>query len=240
MSDFLRGISYFFAGVKLVQLPGLRRFIIIPVIINIVLFVGLFVLLWHYFGEFNHWVMLQLPYWLQWLMVFFWLIFFVSFFLLLIYSFVTVANILAAPFNTVLAEKVKVYLTGQPLPNVGVWDSIKDAPRSIWRQFQILGFYLPRAFIFFLLFFVPMLQPIVGIIWFFFHAWFMALTYVDYPSDLEKYAVSSLRMWLRQRKGVALGLGSSVLVFSMVPVLNFFVIPAAVAGATKLWVDEKQ
>jgi len=47
-----------------------------------------------------------------------------------------------------------------------------------------------------------------------------------------------VRVWLHQRRWAALGFGVSVLVCSMIPVLNCFVIPAAVAGATKFWVEQ--
>jgi CysZ protein len=41
-----------------------------------------------------------------------------------------------------------------------------------------------------------------------------------------------------QKRFLNLGFGSAVSVATMTPFLNFLVMPAAVAGATALWVDQ--
>src|SRR5205085_4228537 len=94
------GMQCLFEGFRLITKSGLRRFVIIPLIINVLLFIGLFFLLQHFIREFNIWFASFLPHWLQWLSTVLWVIFFIGFFGLIIYTFVTVANIVSAPFNS--------------------------------------------------------------------------------------------------------------------------------------------
>jgi CysZ protein len=237
MHDFFVGSRYFFQGFSLISQPGLRRFVAIPLLINIVLFAGLFFLLRHFMGEFNAWVSGFLPAWLQWLKAVLWLLFFVGFFGIIIFTFVTLANLVSAPFNSFLAEKVEFYLTGKIAESRSLLDNIKDIPRIIARQLSIIAYYLPRALLIFILFFIPIVQAFAAALSFFFHAWIMTLTYLDYPTDNHRISMPDLRTWLQRRRLASLGFGISVLLCSMIPILNFFVIPAAVAGASKFWVE---
>jgi CysZ protein len=232
------GIHYLLAGFKLIAQPGIRRFVIIPLLINIALFIGFFFVLNYFVGEFNQWFENFLPHWLHWLSTILWVLFFLAFFVILIYTFVTVANIISAPFNSFLAEKVEFYLTGKLLEERSLLDNIKDIPRIIARQMSILAYYVPRALLLLILFFIPVIQAVAALISFLFHAWLMTLTYLDYPTDNHRIPMRDVRAWLNQRRWVSLSFGISVLVCSMIPIINCFTIPAAVAGATQFWVEE--
>ena len=233
-------MQYFIDGLSLLFSPGVKRFVFIPLLINIVLFIALFYTLRHFTAEFNAWFTQFLPAWLQWLSLIFWLLFFASFFLLIIFAFVTIANLIAAPFNSLLSEKVEYILTGALLPARSTLAVITDIPRMIGRQFAIIFYYLPRALGLLILFFIPLIQVSAPFLWFFFNAWFMVLTYYDYPSDNHRQSFANMRVTLAQQRMRSLGFGTIVLLISMVPVLNLLVIPAAVAGATKLWSETKK
>ena len=238
MNNPITGMTYLIEGFKLIATPRLRHFVIIPLIINMFLFVGLFFLLRHYMSEFNLWFAHHLPVWLHWVASILWVLFFISFFLIFIYTFVTLANFITAPFNSLLAEKVELYLTGNALGERSWIENIKDVPRIFRRQLAILGYYLPRACLLLLLFFIPIVQVVAALFWFLFNAWFMTLTYIDYPTDNHRIPLPTVRTLLRRKRWVGIGFGVSVLVVTMIPVLNFFAIPAAVAGATKFWIEE--
>lgn len=238
MDDFLKGIYYFLSGWKLIFQPGLRRFILIPLLINILFFIGFFFLISFYFSEFNGWFTHYLPTWLQWASIVLWILFFIAFLLVFIYSFVTVTNLIAAPFNSVLSEKVEFYLTGVRLEQRNLYENIKDIPRTILRQLAILGYYFPYALFFLILFLIPLIQVIAPLLWFLFNAHIAVLIYMDFPTDLHRISLKETRIFLKQNRIMSLGFGTSVLIATMIPVLNLFVIPAAVAGATKFWVRE--
>lgn len=238
--QFLAGATYLLDGFSLITRPGLRRFVLVPLLINILFFVGLFLISKHFIAEFNLWLADLVPTWLTWLSTVIWLLFFLSFFLVVVFGFVLVANLVAAPFNAFLSEKVEWVLTGESTPPTTYWESVRDVPRIVLRQIAILGFYLPRALLLFVLFFIPLVNAIAPILWLLFHAYLMVLTYIDYPTDNHRIPLQDVRAWLRERRLLTYGFGVAVLITSMIPGLNMLVMPAAVAGATKLWIDEKR
>jgi CysZ protein len=240
MTSFFDGVHYLFAGFVLITKPGLKRFVILPLLINILLFSLMYVVLHHYAGALNHWIAGYLPSWLQWLNVVFWLVFLVGFFFVFIYAFAALGAIAAAPFNGLLAEKVEVYLTGKTPIDRGLFDNVKDVPRVVGRQLSIVFYYLPRALGILLLYFIPLVHGFAVIMWFVFSAWFLALQYLDFPTDNHRVPLPKVREWLSARRAVTLGFGVSIMFVMSIPILNFFAIPAAAAGAAKFWVEENQ
>jgi CysZ protein len=238
MLNVLQGVHYLLNGFRLILQPGIKRYVVIPFIINLLLFVALFFLLSHFIQAFNVWFLAHLPHWLQWLSTVLWLVFFLSFFITIVYLFVAVGNLVCAPFNSLLAEKIELQLTGSmsEKSNIGLWPQLTQ---TLARQFAILGYYLPRAVAILLLFFIPLVQTIAGIIWLLFNAWYLTLTYIDYPTDNHQVPLQQVRPWMRQHWGVSLGFGLSVLVVSVIPIINFIAIPAAVAGATQFWLEQQ-
>lgn len=91
---------------------------------------------WWLFNRIGDWVpqlMSYIPSWLQWLSYLLWPLMVISLLLVFSYLFSTLANIIAAPFNGLLAEQLEASLTGKPLPDTGSWGSSKIYPVS-WRE----------------------------------------------------------------------------------------------------------
>ncbi|MDP6880418.1 MAG: sulfate transporter CysZ, partial [Alteromonas macleodii] len=81
--------------------------------------------------------------------------------------------------------------------------------------------------------------PIIGqVLWFLFNAWMMAIQYCDYPYDNHKIDFTRMRLHLGEHKGKAMTFGMMVNIFSLIPVVNFIVMPVAICGATSMWVRE--
>ena len=239
MKNQLLGAEYLFEGLKLIAKPGLRRFVVIPVLLNVLIFTGLFWLAIHYWQEFTQWISAYLPHWLQWLQWLLWIAFFLLGIIILFYTFTTIANLIAAPFNNLLAEKVELYLTGTVSPSAeGVWGAIKSIPSAFGRQFRLISYYLLRAGLLLILSLLPMIHPIATIAWFVFTAWMAALQYLDYPMDNHRISVKQMREHVSQKRLMTLGFGGTVMLFTMIPIVNFFIMPAAVAGATAFWVEQ--
>ncbi len=232
-------MNYLYAGYKLILQAGLKRYVIMPFLINILLFIGLFFIAQHYFNELNMLIENHFPHWLQWLGKILWILFFISFSFVVIYTFSLFANLLSAPFNSLLAEKVEFYLSGKTIPSKSMLEICQDLPRSMGRQLSIIAYYLPRVMLILLLFFIPIIQIAAPIIWFLFNAKYLSLQYIDYPTENNNISLSEARVWLNQRSWHAFHFGISILLASMIPIVNFFVVPAAVAGATKFFLAEK-
>lgn len=238
MTAFFRGAGYLLHGFGLLTQSGLKRFVVLPLLANIVLFAILFFTMRHYEGELSAWLVALLPWWLQWLDWILGIFFFTGFAIFFVYAFATAANLIACPFNSLLSEKVEYALT-QKTSSERAWSQIvKDVPRVVGRQFGLIFYYLPRALGILILFFIPLVNVLAAPGWFLFNAWFMAMQYLDYPTDTHRLTFQETRAWMGRHRFQSWGFGLAVLVALMIPVVNFFAIPAAVAGATAFWVME--
>jgi CysZ protein len=78
------------------------------------------------------------------------------------------------------------------------------------------------------------------LLWLFFSSWTLALDYHDYPMGNHLMGFKQQRELLRTKRSLALGFGMTTLGATMIPVINFLIIPVAVAGATALYVGKLQ
>jgi CysZ protein len=76
------------------------------------------------------------------------------------------------------------------------------------------------------------------VLWFIFSAWMLVLEYADYPMGNRNIASSTQRGILEKKATLSVGFGSAALAMTLIPVLNFVVMPIGVAGATCMWVRE--
>jgi uncharacterized protein involved in cysteine biosynthesis len=71
---------------------------------------------------------------------------------------------------------------------------MKDIPRIMKREWQKLAWYLPRAIVLLLLYFIPGIgQTVAPVLWFLFSAWMLAIQYCDYPFDNHKVPFKTMR-----------------------------------------------
>jgi len=228
-------MHYFFQGLGLLSTKGLRRFVLIPLTINLLLFAVAFFFLLQQVQGWVDYLMDFVPEFLSFLSYVIWPLLVLSTVLTLAFSFTMIANFIAAPFNALLSEKVEQHLTGQALPDQGFTAFLKDVPRMLAREWTKFVYCFPRALVFLLaFFFIPLLGQLM---WFLFTAWMMAIQYCDYAYDNHKVPFDTMRKQLRADLGGSYGFGMTVAVASMVPFLNLLVMPIAVCGATALWVD---
>ena len=239
--NFFRGLGYLGEGFRLIRQPGLRLFVVIPLVINILLFGLLFYFLAELFAAMIATAMSWLPdwAWLQSLDCLFCILYGAVILLMLAYGFVILANLIGSPFYGYLAELTEKHLTGQEVSSDDGWSQIiRDIPRSLWREVQKILYYLPRAIGLFIIGVIPVVNLVAAVLWFVFNCWMMSLQYVDYPADNHRVSFPALRRLLGDTRLSALGFGLPVALAAMVPVLNLVVVPAAVCGATAYWVRE--
>jgi len=235
--SFFAGIRHLLVGFKLLSKPGVRVFVFIPLAINMLLFSLSIYILNHYFGLWMERLLGWLPGWLSFFESMLWLIFAVLVLVIVACSFTVLANLIAAPFNSFLSEAVERHLSGQQSQK-SRRSLIAEVACSLWRELAKLRYYLPRVLALVVLGFIPVLNSASPFLWALFSVWMMAVQYLDYPMDSNGVEFPAMRERLGQRRLTTLGFGSSVLLATLVPVLNWFVMPAAVAGATALWVRE--
>lgn len=234
MINFFRGMLYMVRGIRSLSTSGLKRFIILPVILNCLLFAGLFYFTYHYLYPYATYYLDKLPSWLSFLSGVFFVIFIICFFLLFLSLFTVVFNVIASPFNALLAEKAQVLFYKRPVPSLPFYEM---ALRSMKRQGQFLIYYLLRLLGIGLLFFVPFLQPVYPFIWFLFTAWILSIQYQDFAMDNNLISFKDMQEKVKENRMLSLGFGSLINLTSFIPLLNVLIMPAAVIGSIMIYCD---
>lgn len=236
----VRGAGYLFRGLQMLPNPTIRHFVIVPLAVNLIFFISA---LWALFSNFNDWVNYLvtsfLPDW-EWLNFLYYILWPLMAALVLVvvyYSFSIVANIIAAPFNGMLAEKVEKHLRGETISDGGWKEIIAEIPRTIGRELAKLAYYIPRLLVLVIISFIPLINLISPILWLLFGAWMMAIQYCDYPMDNNKVSFIKMRELLKSDRLTSIGFGGLIQLGMMIPILNLFLMPAAVVGATIYWVE---
>ncbi len=234
IQGFAIGFAYPLRGLRWLTRPGLRRYVAIPLLINVLIFGGL--TWWGALQVDALSAMIQgwLPGWLEWLSWLLWPLFILAVVLVAFFGFTLVANLIGSPFNGLLAEKVE----DQTAPDYErpeqrpLWQEISIAPMIELRK---LAYFIPRALGLLVLFLIPGVNLLAPFLWMAFSAWMLALQYVEVPMSNHRIELADQRKLLGRHRGLALGFGAGALVLTLVPVLNFVAMPAAVIGATLLW-----
>jgi CysZ protein len=233
------GLYYFRQGFHLITQPGIRHLVIIPFLLNLILFVILVTTAIHFFNLLIIQIDQYLPSWLHFIEWILWVIFVMTFLIVVSYTFSLLANLISAPFNAFLSEKVQRKLTGK-VREISAWQAIKETPKTLMRALEMLGYYIPRSLGILVLSFIPIINIFVPILWLLFNSWSMAIQYFNYPFENNAIDFRLMRQYLQTRKFAALSFGGLVMLCSLVPVLNIIVISAATAGATAFWASEQK
>jgi CysZ protein len=240
IGNLFTGADCLLRGFRLINQPGVRLFALIPILVTLLVFVlfgGLAVV---YFGWLLDWL---LPagdsWWIIGVRAILWPIFVVAVVLVWSFTFTVVANLIGAPFNGLLAEKVEARLTGKPFSDTGgLLGAIKDFVPSLINELRKFAYYMRWAIPLLVLFVVPVINVAAPFLWGIFMAWMLALEYVDYPMGNHGIRFNEVRRRLGQQRMLAIGFGGAATGFMLIPIVNLFVMPAAVAGGTALWVEK--
>lgn len=238
-SNPVRGAAFMLDGLALLSRPGLKRYVVVPFLINLGVFSAA---IWYgiaRFGDAVAWMERQLPSWLHWIEWLLWPLFVLALLMIVFYSFTLVANVLASPFNGLLAEKAEALLTGRALDEpIDYPKLIRELPVTILDEIKKVLYAVVWSVPFLILaFVVPVIGPIV---WFLFTGWMLAVQYSDFPMGNHGLLFRDQRGCLRERPFTSLGFGAAAASLTLIPVLNFVAMPAAVAGATAMWVNVMQ
>lgn len=239
ISELAIGPSYLARGVSMLGAPGLRRYVIVPILVNVVLIALLVGLLgWQINDWLNHWLS-GLPHWLSWLENVLWWLVMALTTLAFCYFFTLLANLIASPFNGMLSARVEELATGRP-PHSGMslagemWDGVTGELRR-------LRYYASRALVLALvslvLLFIPIANLAIAPLWFVFGAFMLAFEYLDQPMANRGMGFDDKMQRLHDRRWRHLGFGGTVTLLTALPLLNLVVMPAAVIGATLLYIE---
>ena len=236
MTDFTTGFKYVFSGFKLIVQPGIRIYVLIPLLINTILFASVIAYGSNLLSDFlDSWSTA----WWEWTKWILWPLFVMISLAVIFFCFSIVANLIAAPFNGFLAEAVESKLSNTMLTDTG---SIKDIPgeiiKAIKSESRKFLYFIIRAIPLLLLFIIPVAQVAAPFLWILFGSWMLALEYIDYPMGNHGIVFPEQRKIMIIEKKQTFGFGLGIMLLTFIPVVNFVAMPVAVAGASKLWVEK--
>ncbi|CAA6825009.1 MAG: Sulfate transporter, CysZ-type [uncultured Thiotrichaceae bacterium] len=236
---FIEGFLTIFSGIRLLTTKGIRRFALVPILINIVIFSTAIYVASKQFDQLMERLLSSiswLPGWLasgiEWVL---WPLFAIMILIAIYYSFTLLANLIAAPFNALLAQKIEQHLRddakfeeeGAILPLVA---------RTVGSEVKKYAHMFKWLIALLILTVIPGLNIIAPFAWVIYGAWMLAIEYADYTmGNHGMFFKEELRV-LRKNRMAALGLGSGSMLMTMIPVVNLIAMPASVAAGTVLWV----
>lgn len=237
---FLRGFGYPFRGFRYLGLhPSLWRWVAVPAVINLLLFVG---------GVVGSWVAAPRLLSLTWarpeagLGVVAWV---VAVWLLRIALFAVVSvviyvasGVLAAPFNEVISERVEQEQIGDASEPWGLRVFLRDTLVSVAHSLVSLSLYG----VIMAVLLVCNLLPGLGGALFMVGSWvvssfFATREMLDGVTSRRRMRLRAKFALLRQNLALTLGFGLATNLLLWVPLLNFLCMPVSVVGATLMYCD---
>ena len=106
---------------------------------------------------------------------------------------------------------------------------------ALGREGRKLLYHLPRLLGVFVLTLIPLINAAAPVLWFLFGAWTLAVQFADYPLENRGRPFRDTLTLLRANRAAALGFGACATLALAVPLVNFLLVPVAVAGGTLLW-----
>ena len=211
-------------GAPLLWHKKLRKYVLIPIAINLILFSSMLYLGYHYVGVL---ISQFIPAWLQWLDWLIYPLFFISFFVAGFFTFTLIANLIAAPFYGGLAAKTQQILNDQ------TGEIQEQAVLSVLgSELKRVVYLISRAIPIVIISIIPGVNLIAPVLWGLFGAWGIGMEYFAYTLENEGALFAEQRQLLKTVRIGALSFGGMVLFALMIPVLNIFIPPIAVISAT--------
>ncbi|MCL5270540.1 MAG: EI24 domain-containing protein [bacterium] len=240
-AEFLRGVGDVWRGFAfLTGHPRLWPWAIIPFLLNIALFALLTAVGWHYadawldkvfFATSSAWFAILGGV----LAVLIWIVFLAA----VVFLFVPLAALVAAPFNDVLSEKVERLYAGASVDEafslralgrgivVGLGSSLRLATLTLVLLAAALALNL-----------IPSIgPPLAAAASAAVTIRFLVLEFTSYSMERRVYDWRGRRDFLRRNRARTIGLGCMAFVLMLVPVVNALFIPVSAVAGTLLFCD---
>ena len=242
MKDFLFGFTYPFRTLKFFFSHSvLIKYSIAPMLINLLIYGSVFILSYGWFtSSIESWLGIESTeagFWLKFLHT---ALLIIGFILLLFFCyllFTILGNIITAPFNEEISQRVEEIVTGTKEGHkMGFWE---DAYISIKGEIQKLLFYLMILLLIFSLNLIPVAGSVVsGILGIIFSSFYNALDFLDYPMTRKRMRFRDKLKVTRKGKLVTYGFGFTAFLLLFLPVINVFMKPILVVAGTSLYYEK--
>lgn len=240
LSNLFKGFSIPFDSFgEIRRNSSLWRYIMVPLIINVLIFGAGFTLLWMFRVDLIEliWIFPGDSWWLEILWYAMGVIVFALASLMAYFLFTPLGCLIASPFNDSLAGRSEqifdpeIEQTEIPLSARAIFATIGKELGKVLAVSIVIGISL-------LLHLIPGVGSVLSIIFTaFFGSWVFSMEYLDYPMSRHGYSLSEITAMIRNNRGYCMGFGLGAMLLLMIPVVNLLCIPVCVVGATKLFVE---
>ena len=192
----------------------LRSAVLIPLLINVALFIALAWVGSHYFDVFlNHWLPADAGW--AWLRPLVWLLAVMMFLVIGFFSFTIVGNLIASPFNVLLAARTELLMTGKANERLSQPFAVvanEAISSELFKLRYLLVRLIPLLILTLITSWIPMINLFVSSLWLVFGAWFLAIEYSDYPmANNQLNAQEQLnKLKAKRLRSLSFGAGASV------------------------------
>ncbi|MBI3019225.1 MAG: EI24 domain-containing protein [Deltaproteobacteria bacterium] len=230
--DFRFGFMAPFQGIRfLFQHASLLRLALIPLLLNLLLFIALGSLLYAKFGYFLSLIITRPEQW-YWLILYYVVALLAMLLILVIGTFILclIGNIIAAPFHEWMCEKTKEILVGKNIPSsLPLWQETK---RILSIQCKKLLLLLVLEIFILLLVLIPGIGAFLsgGLTLI-----LLAFQFLDFPLGTDRLALSSQFKNFLTHPLAWLGFGCGLSLMLAIPLANIAVLPSGVIGASLLY-----
>lgn len=228
MKGFFSALGYYGNAWSLLFSPGFRRFLLVPVVLIVLLFVGGNLLV-TYAGDNLYglvrdslaaWV--EGVSWLQWVGGATNILIKILLKLLYFYLFVTFGGyillIVMSPVYSWLSERTETRLTGRRYP-FSCRELLRQVGRGILIVFRNMLLQTLLYILFFFLSFVPVVGVLSPVAMFFVSAYFYGFSFIDYALERRHLNVRQSSRYIYRNMGTVTGIG---IVFSLTLMIPFF------------------
>lgn len=227
-----RAIGFIFSNL------GLSRYFLIPLSINILIFgAGTWAFI-HYYSDLLGVLVSNPEVWYQYILYYAVAVALgLLFALFLVFGFTIVGNLIASPFLDVLSERTEERLTDKKIDEPFSFKVLAgDVKAAVGNELKKIGIFILIQVILLLCNFIPVIGNIIYAVGSpIFVIYFLAFEYLDFTLSRKRMAFGEKWNFMKQNKGACMGMGASFFFTTIVPFVNFFVMPVAVIGATLLY-----
>lgn len=227
-------------GFRFLTKAQLRKFLLIPILINLLLYSLALGLAFFYMDDLIGYLLpdwIESISWLSWLSTLLGGLLFVCILMVSFFTFTILANIIASPFYDKLSERTLEILIEIETPEGEEVKMPKKFPDKTWKQnlqaewlrIRYLLLWTISLLIFSI---IPVINLIAPVLWAFFGAWGMALEYLAYPLDNRGLLFPEQKKLVQSVRFGALTFGGISLIGLTIPFFNILISPIAVIGAT--------
>jgi CysZ protein len=243
LKELKTGFTTYFQAISFINRNRLWLYILIPALINLLIFVGGGTLLWNYTNKLSAWFIDlvgvdtlagTLGNVLEWIMAA--IVKLISFFIY--FKFYRYAVLfLSAPALALIAERTQEILTGISHP-FKLSQLVHDIFRGMGITLKNLLLELLLTIPLYILALIPLIAPVAGFLILCIESYFVGFSMIDYRNEFRRLSALQSRLLIRRHKGMAIGNGIAFNLMLVIPVAGVLFAPALGAVAASLAAEQ--